>query len=94
MDAVNIEAVQVQMLSDFLLLHNRGHFLVASLVLVLFCIVQKVFSEKLGGDRLLHGDIALILIQRCFDCYERWFAVKSTDAHMGGHFLVGNRLSV
>jgi len=57
MDAVNIEAVQVQMLTDFLLLHNRVHFLVASLILALFCIVHKVFAEKLCGDRLFYGSI-------------------------------------
>ena len=94
MDAVDVEAVQVQMLTDFLLLHNRGHFLVASLILALFCIVHKVFAEKLCGDRLFYGSIVPVLIQRCFDCHKRWFAVKRAHAHVVGHFLVGNRLSV
>ena len=62
MDAVDVEAVQVQMLSDFFLLHNRGHFLVASLVLVLFCIVHKVFAKKFCGDRLFYGGIVPVLI--------------------------------
>ena len=35
-----------------------------------------------------------VLIQRCFDCHEGCFAVNSADAHVVGHILVGNRLSV
>ena len=94
MDAVDIKAMQIQMLTDMLLLHNRGHFLVASLILTLFCIVHKVFTEKLCGDRMFYGGIVPVLIQRCFNCHERWFAVKRADAHVVGHILIGNRLSV
>ena len=94
MDAVNIEAVGVKMLSDLPAADIRGDGLVASLIRARIGIIFEILAEDSFRNRFLHGCIPAVLPEGYVYGDQRRLAAYGADTDMILHIRVGNAVTV
>ena len=93
-DAVNIEAVGIKMLTDLPAADIRGDGLVASLIRARVGIIFEILTEDSFCNRFLHGDISAILPEGYVYGDQRRLAAYGADTDIIPHIRVGDAVTV
>lgn len=93
-DAVNIEAVGVELLTNLLAGDIRGDGLVASLIRARADVIFEILAEDSFRNRFLHGCISTILPEGYIYGDQRRLAAYDADADVILHILVGDAVTV
>ena len=93
-NAVDIEAVGVEMLTDILTGEGGGNDLVASLIGARFGIVFEILAEDGVRQRFFHRSVSAVLSVGYVYGDELRLAAYGAEAHAVFHILVSNLISV
>ena len=93
-NAIDIEAVGVEVFTDLLTGHVRGDGLVASLVRARFGIVFEILTDQHIRDRFFHGGITVLVLVGYLYGDQRRLAVHASDADVVFHIRVGHAVTV
>ena len=93
-DAVNIEAVGVELLTDLPTADVRGDGLVASLIRARIGIIFEILAEDSFRNRFFHRCIPAVLPEGYVYGDQRRFAVYGANADMIPHIPIGDAVTV